>query len=239
MKERFASQAGRNRPGPGVVRRAGVGDHGTVKRLLPALATLLWSGLAAAGSPGAPEPRQPVMTAVPTDPGAGSSTAVHWTVYVDGFLDAGAAARLAAVIEQRRVLRAVVVFNSPGGSLIEAMDIGRLLRAHGFEALVGRRRPDDGGPAAGVCYSACPFALAGGTSRALVEGSVIGIHRAANRQPVPDEAAFQQRVWDDAADYLVEMGVSDGLLAAMVRVPHDTIRRLTPEEAAGLNVLTE
>lgn len=224
---------------PGVVRHAGLGHDGGVKLVLPVLAALLWCGLAAAGSSVAGSPNRPVVTAVPTDPAPESAAADLWTIYVDGFLDAGAAERLAAVVEQRRVARAVVVFNSPGGSLVEAMEIGRLLRHRGFQALVGRRPADDSAPVAGVCYSACPFALAGGTSRALAEGSVVGVHRAANRQPVPDETAFQQQVADDATAYLVAMGVSPGLLAIMLRAPHDTIRLLTPEEAAGLNLLTE
>jgi len=179
------------------------------------------------------------VEALPPDALPGSSAGGTWTIYLDGFIDAQAAPRLAEVIAQQQITAAAVYFNSPGGSLIAGMAVGRLLREHGFSTHVGRRSADPAWPGTGVCYSACPFAYAGGASRHLAAGSVLGVHRAANRVPVPDEFAFEQLVASQAGVYIVAMGVNPGLVTLMAQVPHDQIRLLTREEAERLNLVTD
>jgi hypothetical protein len=162
-----------------------------------------------------------------------------WVIYLDGQIETGADARLAQLLAGQGISAAVVYFNSPGGSLLAAMAIGRLLRARGFTTSVGRRTVDARRPAAGVCYSACPFAYAGGTERTLEAGSIFGVHRAENRGPVPDGAAFERRVRDDTTQYLAEMGVNADLVALMTAVPHQVLRLITHDEAERLQLLTE
>jgi hypothetical protein len=171
-----------------------------------------------------------IMAIAPGYSGAAPSDD-RWTIYLDGFIDAEAARRLAAVIEREQIASAAVYFNSPGGSLVTAMAMGRLLREHGYDTDVGTRADAVGWPKAGVCYSACPFAFAGGVRRSLRSGSVLGVHRAENSVPVPDELAFQHVVSSQATEFLTQMGVSTELLAIMAQVPHDSIRLLTLEEA--------
>jgi len=131
-----------------------------------------------------------------------------------------------------------VHFNSPGGSLLAAMALGRLLRERGFDSNVGTRTAADPRvAAAGVCYSACPIAFAGGRQRRLPAGSLLGIHRAENRVPVPDETAFQQLVAQQLGEYLAEMGVDSELRELMRRVPHRAIRVLTTGEARVLGLV--
>ncbi len=97
-----------------------------------------------------------------------------WVLYLDGEIETGADARLAKLLAEQGISTASVYFNSPGGSLLAGMAIGRLLREKGFTASVGRRTADPRRPAPGVCYSACPFAYAGGRIRTLEGGSVLG-----------------------------------------------------------------
>jgi hypothetical protein len=73
--------------------------------------------------------------------------------------------------------------------------------------------------------------------RSLEPGSTLGVHRAANNVPVPDEGTFQGIVSDQAAGYLAEMGISDDLRAIMSEVPHDSIRELTRQEAERIGLL--
>jgi hypothetical protein len=103
----------------------------------------------------------------------------------------------------------------------------------------GDRPPPRRGQAPGVCYSACPFAYAGGASRHLAAGSALGVHRQANRVPVPDEFAFEQLVHSQASVYLAAMGVDPELATMMTQVPNDQIRLLTREEARRLSLLTD
>lgn len=203
--------------------------------LLLVLVLVLFSlaGPAAWAEPAAHDGTRLSVVVVPPPAGPGAR-ANDWTIYLDGYLDSGSAARVAGELARHRIPAAIVYFNSPGGSLLEAMTIGRLLRDHGFDTDVGRRTSDPLRPYGGVCYSACPFAHAGGVRRGLAAGSLLGVHRAENRVPLLDESAFERRVRDDAMAYLENMGVSPQLYALMVRVPPGKIRVLSLEEAVHL-----
>ena len=207
--------------------------------VLAALVLILSPGAPSADS-GAVHPAYLRVEAFPPDPMVRMSDSAGWTIYLDGFIDAEAAPRLAEVIARRQVSRATVYFNSPGGSLLAGMTLGRLLREHGYATDVGRRPADPlARPGVGVCYSACPFAYAGGTPRHLAAGSVLGVHRPANRVPVPDEFAFEQLVHSQASAYLAAMGVGPELATMMTQVPNDRIRLITREEARRLNLVTD
>lgn len=160
-----------------------------------------------------------------------------WMIFLDGHLDPHSASRLSAVVTEHRIESASVYLNSPGGSLVQGMAIGRLLRDLGFETNVGRRAADPRRPTAGVCYSACPFAYAGGARRALLEGSVLGVHRVTNRVPVPDDAAFERRVRGEAVTYLAEMGVSQRLVELAMQAPAGEIRLISRSDALALRLV--
>lgn len=162
----------------------------------------------------------------------------RWLIYLDGPIDPGATSRIVNLVLQQKIARAVVYLNSPGGSLVTAMQVGRVIREHGFETRVGARTQDVARPGPGTCYSACPFVLAGGVSRGLEPGSSIGVHRAENRVRVPDESDFQSVVEAQVVEYLAGMGISAELAAMMAGVPHHQIRELTVDDARRLNLLS-
>jgi hypothetical protein len=160
-----------------------------------------------------------------------------WMLYLDGVIESGADQRLAQFVDQQGIAQADVYFNSPGGSLLAGMAIGRFLRERGFDTHVGTRTSNVRRPADGVCYSACPFAFAGGVQRSLRKGSVLGVHRARNRVPLADDEAFERRVQADATRYLLEMGASPQLAELMRKVPAGGIRVLTREEATEFGLV--
>ncbi len=197
------------------------------------LAVPLLGRTAAGAEPAAHDGTQLSVVVLPPPAGT-SATATEWQIYLDGYLDAGSASRVAGAVSGQGIQRAVVYLNSPGGSLLAGMAIGRLLREWGFDTEVGTRTTDPLRPSAGVCYSACPFVYAGGVRRGLAADSLLGVHRAENRLPVPDESAFERRVQDDATTYLREMGVDPELYRLMTQVPPGAIRLLRPGEATQL-----
>jgi hypothetical protein len=94
-----------------------------------------------------------------------------------------------------------VVFQSHGGEVDAALMVGRMIRAAGLETAVGRTQLTDcpmleprcpqkivtngwseGEVRAGsaFCFSACPFALAGGHIRAAAINARIGLHQLTN-----------------------------------------------------------
>ena len=78
-----------------------------------------------------------------------------------------------------------VVFDSMGGSVLEALALGRAIRQARLDTYVGGtyKAPGDGFTAAnlesmGECYSACVYAFAGGMHRFFdATGGVMGIHQ--------------------------------------------------------------
>ena len=207
------------------------------------LATLMlsiaWGNTSVAA--GKPAPGTDYLRITMEAPGYGGRDASddRWLVYLEGYLDTGATARLERVLDGQRVHRAVVYFDSPGGHVVEAMALGRMLRERRFATGVGTRSPGGVLPRTGRCYSACPIAYAGGVRRSLEPGSVLGVHRAENSVPLPDETAFQNVVSEQAVDYLAEMGISEELVLIMSKVPHDTIRELTTDEAVRLGLVND
>ncbi len=205
---------------------------------LPGLAL---SGLALSGLITAPAAAEipaslQVVAVAPQYPGR-SAGDHRWWIYLDGPIDPGATARVVSLILAERISSAIVFLNSPGGSLVTAMQLGRVLREHAFDTRVGTRTTNVARATAGTCHSACPFVLAGGIERSLETGSAIGLHRAENRVPVSDEGAFQHVVETQVLEYLAEMGVNAEVAHIMGAIPHDQIRDLTVDEALQLNLL--
>lgn len=118
--------------------------------------------------------------------------------------------------------RKIVLLDSIGGSVPEAIRMGRLLRETGFDVIV---------PSTGLCQGSCVYLLAAGHRR-TVRGAV-GLHRpyypggdSALSQPSPGGARYNPR------SYLREMNVQPSLLEAMQRIEPGRMRLLTQQELA-------
>jgi hypothetical protein len=208
----------------------------TVVRRVAAAAVLTVLGAIATDAAAQVPTTLQVVAVAPGYPGrlAGDD---RWLIYLDGPIDPGAPDRLDRLVAAEGISSAIVYLNSPGGSLVSAMQLGRALRAHGFDARVGMRAANPAGATAGTCHSACPFVLAGGVRRSLVAGSTIGLHRAENRVPVGDDVAFQRSVEAQVVDYLAEMGLPAAIASLMAGIPHDQIRDLNVDEAVQLKLV--
>jgi hypothetical protein len=118
----------------------------------------------------------------------------------DGAIDAGAAARLRALLNRLGQRRLPVFFHSPGGSVEGSLAIGRLMRARGLTAGVARTIPQGCDPkqsreeacdrlkrsgrdlpaeldtGSTMCFSACVYAIVGAAVRDIAPGAKLGIH---------------------------------------------------------------
>ena len=73
-----------------------------------------------------------------------------------------------------------VYLDSPGGVVLSSMELGQLMRKARVTVIVGKANAGFlGGPNvdAGECYSACVYALMGGSRRVVPPNSEVGIHR--------------------------------------------------------------
>lgn len=150
-----------------------------------------------------------------------------------GSIDAGAAQRLAAVLDAHGGAITTLFLDSPGGALDEALAMSRLVRERGLRTHVA---------SGAVCASSCPLVMAGGTQRAAHEGAAIGLHQfyAADRGV---EAA---RAMSDAqltaaliARHLAAMGVDPALWLHALDTPPQSLYQLSLDEMRHYRLVTE
>ena len=137
-----------------------------------------------------------------------------------GSFDPGAATRFAAEIEARGEYVEAVVFDSPGGSVTDAIAIGALIAEKGYAT-----RVEPGG----LCASSCPLAFAGGKARQATPRSAIGIHQVyaaaqAGALPLGAQAAGNamseaQKTTATITRHLTAMGVDPALWLHALETP--------------------
>ncbi|SDG78332.1 hypothetical protein [Alloyangia pacifica] len=127
-----------------------------------------------------------------------------------------------------------LVLQSPGGSVPDALAIGRHVRQMGL----GTRMLEGE-----FCYSACPYLLASGTTREIPEGASVGVHQHyfGESTILPAFVAVEQiqRGQGEVMEYLEEMGIDPMVLRPALATPADQIYILLPEELARYNFVTE
>lgn len=149
---------------------------------------------------------------------------------------------------------------STGGSLMAAMELGRMIRKLGLTTIVGVSRPypnsRENTTVAGDCLSACVFAYAGGVYRYYqdpgleghyyynVPGSRLGIHQASFKSemaiiksPAAQDIAASlgvqvgQLITSIEIAYMVEMGIDPAVIGIAASIPAKGMHFLTEEEA--------
>ena len=123
---------------------------------------------------------------------------------------------------------------SPGGSVGDALAIGRAIRAAGAATVV---------PAGAPCMSACPYMLAGGRERTAGTDASVGVHQHyfGESTVLPAFMAVEdvQRGQAEVMAYLQEMGIDPLLMGHAMSTPPDEIYVLLPEEMARYRLTTD
>lgn len=110
---------------------------------------------------------------------------------------------------------AIVILDSPGGSLIPGMEIGRFVRANGFFTAV---------PENTLCASSCALIWVAGTKRFAERNSFIGFHAAyIYKNGVPVESGVANAL---VGSYLSKLGLSDNTIVFITNAPPEGIARL-------------
>ncbi|MEM7641051.1 MAG: hypothetical protein AAF366_00820 [Pseudomonadota bacterium] len=148
-----------------------------------------------------------------------------------GGIAAGDGARI--VDELGAAAPEVVLLDSQGGSVGDALEIGRAVRELGLET-----RLQDGA----VCLSACPYVFAGGVTRQVDEGARLGVHQHSFGESsiLPAFLAVEdvQRGQAEVLAHLEAMGVDLGIMGPAMATPADEIYILTAEELDRWDVVT-
>jgi hypothetical protein len=150
-----------------------------------------------------------------------------------GTITPGISQSFAAEVGKRGDYVKTVVLNSPGGSVTDALAMGRLIRERKFATEV---------EAGKYCASSCPLVFAGGVERRAGDRATIGVHQvaalpAANGPP-RDEMSVAQNISARCQRYLADMGVSLQVWVHAMETPHDRLFVFKPDELKSLNMVT-
>ena len=152
----------------------------------------------------------------------------------NGTITPGISEAFAAEVGKRGDYIKTVVLNSPGGSVSDALAMGRLIRERKFATEV---------EAGHYCASSCPLVFAGGVERRAGDKAAIGVHQVAAIGPaaagVPrDDMAVAQRISARCQRYLGDMGINLQVWVHAMETPHDKLFVFKPEELKALNIVT-
>jgi hypothetical protein len=124
-----------------------------------------------------------------------------------------------------------VVLNSPGGSVTDALAMGRLIRERKLATEV---------EAGKYCASSCPLVFAGGIERRVGDRAAIGVHQVAaigSAGQLRDEMSIAQNISAHCERYLGDMGVSLQVWVHAMETPHDRLFIFRPDELKSLNIV--
>ena len=151
-----------------------------------------------------------------------------------GTIMPGISESFAAEVGRRGDYIKTVVLNSPGGSVGDALAMGRLIREKKFATEV---------EAGKYCASSCPLVFAGGAERRAGDKAAIGVHQvtaissAANAAP-RDDMSMAQNISARCQRYLGDMGINLQVWVHAMETPHDKLFVFKPDELKSLNLVT-
>jgi len=150
-----------------------------------------------------------------------------------GTIQPGTAKAFAAEIEKRGSYVKTVVLHSPGGSVTDALEMGRLIRKRGFTTEV-----EDGH----YCASSCPLLFAGGVERRAAEKSAIGVHQVTavgvDGATPANGMESVQRISAECQRYLRDMGIDQLVWIHAMETPKDELFYFKPGELLSLKLAT-
>lgn len=153
------------------------------------------------------------------------------TVILRGAIAPGDGARIIAELE--RIAPAIVLLDSPGGSVMDALTIGRSLRRLALATQI-----NDGS----ICLSACPYIFVGGTQRRIDEGARLGVHQHSFGEStiLPAFLATQdiQSGQAEVLAHLDAMGIDLRIMGPALATPANEIYILSQTELTDWNVIT-
>ncbi|MEM9249821.1 MAG: hypothetical protein AAGB05_14140 [Pseudomonadota bacterium] len=123
--------------------------------------------------------------------------------------------------------------HSTGGSVSDALAIGRALREAGLATEIGAER---------LCLSACPYVFAGGVTRTVADTGALGVHQHFHGENayLPAFLAIEdiQTGQSEVMAYLVEMDVDPRVMIPAMATPPAQIYMLVPDELAEYGLVT-
>jgi hypothetical protein len=164
-------------------------------------------------------------------------------VLATGEIEPGTAGEFRSFLRQSDVhAGATVVFDSPGGALLESLALGRAIREAGLFTAIGRYDRASGVFTTGAaCVSACAYAFLGGVQRDVGAKARFGVHQFAAAPGVPDSisASDAQALMGLISIYMNRMVGNSSLLVLAAATPPSGSHWLSSRELRNCAVVTQ
>jgi hypothetical protein len=151
-----------------------------------------------------------------------------------GTIMPGTAKAFAAEIAKRGSYVKTVVLHSPGGSVSDALAMGRLIREKKFATEVEKGKS---------CASSCPLVFAGGIDRRAGQNASIGVHQVSALSAGPlsgaDGMENAQQISAACQKFLRDMGIDLEVWVHAMETPKDELYYFRPEEMLALRLATQ
>jgi hypothetical protein len=145
----------------------------------------------------------------------------------------GTADQFATEIAKRGSYVKNVVLRSPGGSVRDALAMGRLIRQKKFATEVESGR---------YCASSCPLVFAGGVERRAASNAAIGVHEVAavGGDNLSAAASMEdaQKISAECQQYLRDMGIDLEVWIHAMETPREELYYFQPAELLALKLAT-
>ncbi len=159
---------------------------------------------------------------------------------VTGTIMPGSSAAFAEAVASYGEYVKTVALNSPGGSVSDALAMGRLIREKGFATSVD---------AGALCASSCPLVFAGGTERLAAPNAALAVHQiyaateagtsAAGRLAAAGNAMSEaQAVTAEISRYLISMGIDAEVWLRALETPPDRLSYFSADDLTRLKLAT-
>lgn len=151
-----------------------------------------------------------------------------------GTITPGISEAFAAEVKKRGDYIKTVVLNSPGGSVGDALAMGKLIRERKLATEVESGK---------ICASSCPLMFVGGTERRAGAKAAIGVHQVfaiSSKDNIAqrDDMSDAQRISARCQRYLVDMGVNTQMWVHAMETPKEKLFIFRPDELKSLNIVT-
>jgi hypothetical protein len=151
-----------------------------------------------------------------------------------GTIHPGSAKAFAEEVEKRGSYIKTVVLHSPGGSVTDALEMGRLIRKKNFSTQVEAGR---------YCASSCPLVFAGGVERQAGEKAIIGVHQVSalthDGSTLAGGMAEAQKISAACQKYLREMGIDLAVWTHAMETPKEKLYSFKKDELLTLKLATD
>ena len=151
-------------------------------------------------------------------------------VYATGAIVAGAAEKFRLFVNGKGIKGgAVVLFNSNGGSVAEALSMGRMIRRMGFDTDVQSS-----------CFSSCTLAFLGGVRRTVGADAKFGVHRISSNTQLGSADALDlgQIAISQIVEYATFMGVESAFVSELTKAGPDKINLLSQDQLRKFKIVT-